>query len=97
MDRSRIPNPTNSDLKVWAKYAWAYPVLESDVGQNLCAECHKTLGCGRTHGIYFYDTGHCDNCGKVNELVNCKIAHRIEDLGISDRLYYETRLPRIRK
>gem|GEM_PF-6874874 len=62
---------------------------------NLCEKCHEMYGCGRKHGINMFDTGVCDSCGEVNDVVNCIIVNSAEILGIGDLSYWLSGLPRI--
>ena len=45
---------------------------------NMCEQCHEKHGCKTQHHINFYDTGVCEICGKIDDIVNCKIASELE-------------------
>lgn len=55
----------------------------------LCESCHSKHGCGNTHDVHLTDTGVCSICGANTDVVNCKIANKVECDVIPTMSYYE--------
>jgi len=68
--------------------------LTGNQRNNVCDECHRKE-CNTEYSIYLYDTGICDSCEKMGDLVNVSIANYVKDKGINEILYWESGLPRI--
>ena len=69
--------------------------------KNFCEDCLKDKGDLTEYDAYLTDTGTCHECGKVDDLVNVKIAKLILENDISitdyhinggDRIYPEKRM-----
>lgn len=57
-----------------------------DEQKNYCENCLQVKGDFTEYNAYLTDTGTCNGCGKVNDVVNVKIANLIlnSDIEIMD-------------
>lgn len=69
--------------------------LDKEDKINLCESCHTIHGCKSDHDISLTDTGTCNVCGKVTDVVNCAIANKVEKDNIPIMSYWHNgkRLP----
>jgi len=69
---------------------------ENHITTNLCEKCHEIQGCGKEHGVNYFDTGICSSCGETNEVVDCSVAELIEQSNVSIELFTEKASYRLR-